>query len=218
VGEVELFIHDGGSGLTAALTLIYPHIPLSAGGFTSFAISGTPSASRLTSRDPAFKRELLHHAHTILFAASLAEAEHARAAFVLRWPASQSDLVATLVRDGPHSVAFFQVLARFPSWPPPFPPDDQPPRARHSFAPSSFSPCWRRSIFRWFAGGRRSRLASLPSYLIFNRTRYTTYAFSKSDLAEPWGIIDVTVDFEASMVRGFHCGNQGAIGLATRTC
>lgn len=117
---VELFIHDGGAGLIAALNLMYPHIPHQRCLFHKLRnLWRTIRPPANLSRDQAtvFKRDLLQQAQGIFDAASAEEAVQRRDTFCHQWQVEQPDLVATLCRDWPESIAFFRVLARFPAWP-----------------------------------------------------------------------------------------------------
>jgi transposase-like protein len=120
VRGLELFIHDGGSGLTAALNLLYPHIPHQRCSFHKVrnlaqALQVPPGLSR--SERQAFKRDLLQQAQPIFYAATEYQAVHLRDAVCAQWQASQADFVATLQRDWSQTVAFFHVLDPFPDWP-----------------------------------------------------------------------------------------------------
>jgi transposase-like protein len=117
---VELFIHDGGTGLIAALDWMYPHIPHQRCLFHKLrnlrsAIRIPPDMSRDEAR--AFKQDLMQHIQVIFAASSLQAMTRQRDAFVDQWRAHQPDLVATLCRDWSETAAFFRVLARFPDWP-----------------------------------------------------------------------------------------------------
>jgi transposase-like protein len=117
---LELIIHDGGSGLIAALDLLYPHIPHQRCLFHKLrnlwqAIR--PPAQATPAEVRAFKRTLIRQVSTIFSAASLNEACQLRDAFGQQWHAQQPEVVATLGRDWPESIAFLRVLARFPHWP-----------------------------------------------------------------------------------------------------
>ncbi len=117
---VELFIHDGGTGLIAALRLIYPHIPHQRCLFHKLrnlwqAIR--PPTTLTREETQAFKRTLLHQVQAVFYASSPDEATHRRDAFCAQWLAEQPDVVASLCRDWPESMAFFRILARFPLWP-----------------------------------------------------------------------------------------------------
>lgn len=116
---VELFIHDGGAGLMAALNLLYPFIPHQRCLFHK--LRNLRSAIHLPSaldRDEArrFKRDLMQQLQTIFAASSPQAMTRQRDDFVHQWQAQQPALVATLCRDWSETVAFFGVLARFPDW------------------------------------------------------------------------------------------------------
>ncbi len=118
---VELFIHDGGTGLIAALRLMYPHIPHQRCLFHKLrnlwqAIRPPTALSRDEAQ--AFKRTLLHQARAVFYASSADEAAQRRDAFCAQWLTEQPEVVATLCRDWNESMAFFRILARFPTWPP----------------------------------------------------------------------------------------------------
>jgi Transposase, Mutator family len=117
---LELFIHDGGSGLIAALNLLYPHIPHQRCLFHKLrnlwhAIHPPPAFARPDAQ--AFKRDLLQQVATLFYAPSADEAAHLRDTFCDQWRGSQPNLVDTLRRDWQDSIAAFRVLARFPNWP-----------------------------------------------------------------------------------------------------
>lgn len=116
---VELFIHDGGTGLIAALDLMYPYIPHQRCLFHKLrnlraAIQVPPDLTRDEAR--AFKRDLMQQIQVIFAAASPQAITRQRDEFVDQWHAQQPQLVATLCRDWAETVAFFRVLARFPDW------------------------------------------------------------------------------------------------------
>jgi putative transposase len=116
---LELLIHDGGSGLIAALHFIYPHIPHQRCLFHKFrnlwqAIQPPPQASRTEAR--TFKQDLIGQVKAIFFADSAAEAQRLCDDFCQRLHPSQPELVATLCRDWQDSIAFYRVLAHFPDW------------------------------------------------------------------------------------------------------
>lgn len=117
---VELFIHDGGSGLIAALDLMYPQSPHQRCLFHKLrnlrsAIRIPPDMPRADAQ--AFKLGLMQQIQVIFAATSPQAMTRQRDAFVDQWHAQQPDLVATLCRDWSETVAFFRVLARFPDWP-----------------------------------------------------------------------------------------------------
>ena len=116
---VELFIHDGGSGLIAALQMMYPHIPHQRCLFHKFrnlwhAIrppANLPRQALLT-----FKRTLFQQVRTVFYASSPLQATQRRDAFCTQWQTDQPELVASLSRDWHESIAFFRILTRFPTW------------------------------------------------------------------------------------------------------
>jgi transposase-like protein len=117
---LELFVHDGGAGLQAALNLMYPHLPHQRCLFHKLrnlwqAIR--PPIMLTSEQARTFKHALFVQVRAILFADSPDQASQRRDAFCQQWQALQPDLVATLCRDWPQSIAFFRVLARFPAWP-----------------------------------------------------------------------------------------------------
>lgn len=116
---VELFIHDGGSGLTAALNWLYPLVPHQRCVFHKLrnlhsAIRTPPTMKPAEAR--AFKQIVMQHIQAIFAAASPQAMTHQRDAFVRHWQAQQPEVVATLCRDWSETAAFFRVLARFPTW------------------------------------------------------------------------------------------------------
>lgn len=116
---VELVIHGGGSGLMAALDLMYPQTPHQRCLFHK--LRNLRSSIRLPADMPradaqAFKHSLMQQIQVIFAAPSPQAMTRQRDAFVVRWHAQQPDVVATLCRDWSETVAFFRVLARFPDW------------------------------------------------------------------------------------------------------
>jgi len=116
---VELFIHDGGSGLIAALELMYPHVPHQRCLFHKLrnlwqAIRPPDGLAREDAR--AFKREVFHQVQQIFYAPTVQEAQTLRDQCCAQY-ADQTKLVETLCRDWAGSMAFHRVLARFPDWP-----------------------------------------------------------------------------------------------------
>jgi transposase-like protein len=117
---VELFIHDGGKGLIAALDLIYAHIPHQRCLFhklrnLAHAIDIPTGLSRQQAHD--FKRALLEQVSPLLAAETVTQAQHLRDALCLQWQDTQPRFVATLQRDWHETIAFFRVLTHFPDWP-----------------------------------------------------------------------------------------------------
>lgn len=116
---VELFIHDGGTGLLTALRLLYPHSPHQRCLFHKLrnlwhAIRPPNTLTR--DETQAFKHSLLHQAQAVFYASSADEAAQRRDAFCAQWHAQQPEVVATLCRDWPESMPFFHILVRFPAW------------------------------------------------------------------------------------------------------
>lgn len=116
---VELFIHDGGSGLRAALDLIYPHIPHQRCLFHKLrnlwtCIQAPSNLTREERRD--FKREVLQSVLPLLDLDDEHEARQLRDTLCETWQDTQSKFVETLQRDWHETVAFFRVLKRFPDW------------------------------------------------------------------------------------------------------
>ena len=117
---VELFIHDGGKGLIAALDYIYPHIPHQRCLFHKLrnlwqAIETPGDLSRADAR--TFKRDLIQQVAEVFYASTAEKARQLRDAFCDQWQDTQPELVATLKRDWKDSIAFYRVLERFPNWP-----------------------------------------------------------------------------------------------------
>ena len=117
---VELFIHDGGKGLIAALNFFYPHIPHQRCLFHKLrnlwqAIQTPDGMSRDYKKE--FKRELIQQVAEVFYAATPEEAHQLRDAFCEQWQDTQPEMVTTLKRDWKDSIAFYRVLAHFPKWP-----------------------------------------------------------------------------------------------------
>lgn len=116
---VELFIHDGGSGLRAALNLIYPHIPHQRCLFHKLRnlwthIQAPSDLTREERRD--FKRELLQSVLPLLDLDNEDQARQLRHTLCETWQELQPKFIETLQRDWHETVAFFRVLKRFPNW------------------------------------------------------------------------------------------------------
>lgn len=116
---VELFIHDGGKGLIAALNWLYPHVPHQRCIFHKLrnlwhAIQVPTGCTRRDATD--FKKDLLQHVNPIFYAKTVHEAERLRDEVISQWQPTQSKFVDTLQRDWHETIAFFQVLSRFPTW------------------------------------------------------------------------------------------------------
>lgn len=171
---VELFIHDGGSGLTAALKLVYPHLPHQRCLFHKLrnryhAIRLPVVLPRAEAR--TLKRELLDQAHAVLFAA--------------RRPQGPQRLLSALLgfaaRTGGHALSplgrVHRLLSRpcpFSQLAAPFPAHHFTLRARQPNAPSALSRCRRFSLDRWLTRCCCQSPSSTLLDLNFNRLRYAT--------------------------------------------
>lgn len=116
---LELFIHDGGSGLIAALNFLYPHIPHQRCAFHKLrnlwqAIQ--PPDELLAKEKQLFKRQIIQQATQIFRADNLAHAQQIRDGIVSEYLDTQAKFIATLERDWQETVAFYRVLKRFPNW------------------------------------------------------------------------------------------------------
>lgn len=117
--SLELFIHDGGKGLRAALTYLYPHIPHQRCAFHKLrnlwhSIHVPEGVSKQERLD--YKLQLLQPIQAIFYAEDETEAQQLRDAFIQGFGQQQPDLVATLQRDWHETIAFFKVLDHFPEW------------------------------------------------------------------------------------------------------
>lgn len=117
---LQLILHDGNSGLRAALKQLYPQVPQQRCLFHKLrnlwqAITLPEPMDKTQARQ--YKRALLTALRTIVYAADRAEAERLRDLFCCQWATTQPALVATLCRDWDETVAFFTVHTRFPDWP-----------------------------------------------------------------------------------------------------
>jgi len=116
---LELFIHDGGTGLRAALDYLYPHIPHQRCTFHKLRNlwHSIQVPDGLTKQDRLdYKRQLLQPIQAIFYAEDDTEARQLRDAFVRDFGQQQPELVATLQRDWHETVAFFKILDHFPDW------------------------------------------------------------------------------------------------------
>jgi putative transposase len=116
---LELFIHDGGSGLIAALNFLYPKIPHQRCAFHKLrnlwqALQPPEGLSRQEKR--GFKADVIRKTAQIFDAVNLEHAQHIRDNIVQEYRDSQPNFVATLQRDWHETIAFYQVLRRFPHW------------------------------------------------------------------------------------------------------
>ena len=116
---VELFIHDGGGGLVAALNLIYPHVPHQRCVFHKlrnlWQAIRTPDGLKQREAHP-LKRDIMRQAVAIYRASSPQQALTLRHAFCQHWQNTQPELVDTLLRDWDDTVTFYQFMTRFPKW------------------------------------------------------------------------------------------------------
>jgi putative transposase len=116
---LELFIHDGGKGLRAALDYLYPHIPHQRCAFHKLQnlwhTIQTPDGLTPHQRIE-LKLHILQPLQAIFYAQDETEAQQLRDAFSRAWQPTQPALVATLRRDWHETIAFFKVLIRFPDW------------------------------------------------------------------------------------------------------
>jgi hypothetical protein len=117
---VELFIHDGGAGLIAALDYVYPNIPHQRCLFhklRNLYHSIQPPQGLSRPARSQFKRDLLQSVRPLFDADNAAVARDLRDAICLHYQTTQPDFVATLRRDWQQTIAFFRVLKHFPDWP-----------------------------------------------------------------------------------------------------
>jgi len=116
---VELFIHDGGKGLIAALNLLYPHLPHQRCSFHKLrnlwhSIQAPEGLTRDERRQ--FKRDILQQAQAIFYAEDATEANALQQALIRKFQDTQTKFVDTLQRDWHDTIAFFRVLQHFPDW------------------------------------------------------------------------------------------------------
>ncbi len=116
---VELFIHDGGGGIIAALNLIYPHVPHQRCVFHKlrnlWQVIQTPDGMKQHDVH-LLKRDIMHQAAAIYRANTPQQALTLRDAFCRQWQNTQPKLVDTLLRDWDDTVTFYHVMTRFPKW------------------------------------------------------------------------------------------------------
>jgi transposase-like protein len=117
---VELFIHDGGKGLTAALKHIFPHIPRQRCIFHKLrniwqAIVVPEELTRQQIKH--LQQDIIQQAAAIYRAETLQQACALRDGFRERWRSTQPNVVAVLERDWHDTVTFYRILLRFPNWP-----------------------------------------------------------------------------------------------------
>ena len=116
---LELFVHDGGKGLIAALNYLYPRIPHQRCIFHKLRnlwhSLQTPQDLSIAQRR-AFKHGILQQVQAIFEAQTLNEACSIQQTLVTQFQHSQPDFVATLQRHWHETIAFFRVLKHFPDW------------------------------------------------------------------------------------------------------
>ena len=116
---LELFIHDGGQGLIAALDYLYPTIPHQRCAFHKLRNlwHSIQIPDSLTANERQhFRREILQQAQAIFYVHNASHAAHIRQGLIDQFQNTQPQFIATLNRDWLETIAFFQVLIRFPDW------------------------------------------------------------------------------------------------------
>ena len=116
---LELFIHDGGKGLIAALNYLYPNIPHQRCIFHKLrnlwhSIQTPDGLTRIQQQQ--FKRNMLQQVQAIFYAEHERDAELIQRTIIHQFQATQAQFVDTLKRDWHETIAFFRVLKRFPDW------------------------------------------------------------------------------------------------------
>lgn len=116
---LELFIHDGGKGLIAALNYLYPNIPHQRCIFHKLRNlwHSIQTPQDLTSQQKQdFKLDILQQAQSIFYAQDATQAAHIQQSLIQKFQSSQPQFVDTLKRDWHETNAFFRVLKHFPDW------------------------------------------------------------------------------------------------------
>jgi transposase-like protein len=116
---VELFIHDGGKGLTSALKKIFPFVPRQRCVFHKLrniwqAIVVPDELNLQQARH--LRRKIIRQAAAIYQADTLQQALDLRHAFRERWRTTQPAMVATLDRDWHDTITFYKIIQRYPHW------------------------------------------------------------------------------------------------------
>jgi len=116
---VELFIHDGGKGLIAALNFLYPNIPHQRCAFHKLrnlwhSIQTPQSLSR--QERTTFKQDILQCVQMIFYASDETDAHALRDEICTQYRDTQPNFVNILQRDWHETIAFFRVLKHFPQW------------------------------------------------------------------------------------------------------
>lgn len=99
---VELIITDGGKGLLAALSLVYPRIPLQ-------RCWAHKSRNVLNYVRVADQQAVKNHLHQISHAQSIRKAQKAVRSFCTRWRKSYPKAIKCLMADEEQLLAFFQI-------------------------------------------------------------------------------------------------------------
>ena len=116
---LELFIHDGGKGLIAALDCLYPRIPHQRCTFHKLRNlwhSIQVPAGLTRDAQQQLKHDILQHVQAIFAADDEPAADRIRLKLIEQFQATQPQFVATLNRDWHDTIAFFRVLKHFPAW------------------------------------------------------------------------------------------------------
>lgn len=116
---LELLIHDGGKGLSAALNLIYPTVPHQRCAFHKLRnLWHSIQAPDGLSRDERqqFKLDILQHAQAIFYARHVQEAQDLQLTLIQQFQHTQPKFIETLQRDWHETIAFFKILKLFPNW------------------------------------------------------------------------------------------------------
>ena len=117
---LELVVHDGGSGLEAALGTVHLGPGLLRQRCVFHVLRNVRDAVRGEGLDRAGRkerrREVLRDAAAIWQAADRGEAYARRAAFTARWDAAEPGAVATLGRAFAATLAYFEALERGQAW------------------------------------------------------------------------------------------------------
>jgi len=117
---LTLFIHDGGSGLIAALTELFPDVPRQRCVFhklrnLAHALTLPSGLAPHDKRD--YGRQIITQAARIWQAPTLDEAYQRHRLFCRQWQAEQPELVMTLQRDFEDTLTFYRVWDQHRLWP-----------------------------------------------------------------------------------------------------
>jgi hypothetical protein len=116
---LRLMVHDGGSGLQAALRRWYAEVPSQRCVFHKLrnvwqAII-VPEDSTSSQRR-ALKQEIIREAAAVFRASDERQAKQLMADFKVRWSDTQGEAVATLLRDQEDTLRFYSFLERNRTW------------------------------------------------------------------------------------------------------